>query len=222
VSATAEELTAADAQRWADAEALVNGTPTTPDGPRGWRSPSRRLTLYLALTAAAALAIGVLVVVVFGGRTAGADRHDVAGWRQVAGLILIVVGIGFEVVTFVRARRTRAWNWSSPTAVLSWRQRRRVGRQLRGKAPVLEDELVVLRAAAEFIGVQSRNTQPLVLGLVIMNVGQVVQSTSAFVTATSVVVLVVFAWVAVLLPRSVRQMGAFLDEHPAPTAAGGV
>lgn len=219
---TADQMTVADAERWAEAEALATGAPATPGGGGGWRSPSRRLTLYVALVAAAAVVVGVVVGVVFGGRSAESTSADVAGWRQVVGLVLIVAGIGFMVVTFVRARRTRAWSWRSPIRVLSWRQRRRVGRQLRGKAPVTEDEMVVLRAAAQLIRVQSRNSQPLIVGFLVLNVGQIVQSTSGFVTGTSVVVLVVFAWVAVLLPRSVRQMGAFLDEHPAPTPTGGV
>lgn len=121
------EATAADAARWAEAEALATGG-TSGSGPsRGWRSPSRRLVLYVALGVAAAVMVGVVLGVVFGGRSDHSSSSGVARWREVVGPVLIFVGFGLTLVTFVRARRSGVHRWSSPLRVLSFAQRRRAG-----------------------------------------------------------------------------------------------
>lgn len=81
---------------------------------------------------------------------------------------------------------------------------------------------MVLRAAAEMVLVQTRNSRPVLLGSALFGVGQVVQSSSSVLTGLWVVALVLFAAAAVLLARDARRIQAFLDEHPAPISIGGV
>lgn len=222
MSTDADGASAADTARWAEAEALVTGDTGGSGRSRGWRRPSRHRVLLLAVGVAVTVVVGVVLGVVSGGRSDHSSSSGVTGWRQVAGIVLILAGLGFALVTFVRLRRSGVYSWSSPLWVLSFAQRRRAGRQLRGKAPVAAHELVVLRAAAEVILVQTRNSRPVLLGLALSGVGQVVRSSSALLTGMSVVGLVLFAGAAVLLPRDARRMRVFLDEHPAPNPVGGV
>ncbi len=212
----------ADAARWAEAEALATGDTSGSGRSQGWRSPSRRLVLYMAAGGAVVVVVGVVLGVVFGGSFDHSSGSGVGVWREVVGGVLVIAGSGFAVVTLVRAHRTGVYGWSSPTRVLSLKQRRRAGRQLRGKAPVAEHELVVLRAGAEMILVQTRNSRPVLLGMALFGVGQALRSSSAVFAGLWVVMLVLYAGAAVMLPRDARRMQVFLDEHPAPTPVGGV
>lgn len=215
----ANETTTADEDRWAEAEALATGGGSGRS--RGWRSPSRRLVVLVVVGVAVVAGVAAAVL---GGGSDHTSSPEVSGWRQVVGTLLVVVGGGLMVVTAVRMWRSGTFGaaWSSPTRVLSLTQRRRVGRQLRGKAPVAPRELVVLRPAAEKFLVQLRNSRSSMLGLAVLSAGQAVQSSSAVLTGSSVVVLVVFVLVLVLVPRDVRRLRAFLDEHPAPGPGSGV
>lgn len=223
VGSEANETRTADAARWAEAEARAAGRAETVSGGfRGGWSPSRRPVLHVAAAIVVMVGVGVVLDVMVGGGSDDAGGSAVARWREVVGLVMIVVGVGIIVVTLVRARRTAASGWGSPLRVLSSAQQRRVGRQLRGKAPVAEDEVAVLRSVAEVIRVQSKYLQPLMVGLAVSTVGQIVQSTSNVVIGSSAIALVVVGSALVLLLRSAPRMQSFLDDHPGPTPVGGV
>lgn len=211
----AAPVTGAD-ERWAQAQALLDGV-----APEAARRRLRRGQRQLLIGCAVALLVAfgiMLTVLAWSGDGPGDDSDDSddeALWRTVAGLVLMLAGLGiaapsaFRLLRDVRLRE----QWRTPLLALDLAQRRDLARQVSGRIPADPAHLPLARHLAESLVRQSPPPRML-LGLLIMVTGQSINSWSLW----SVVALLGLglAWQAAL--RSTRHARAFLDAHPEPPA----
>lgn len=136
-------------RRWAEAERLAAGLPSETE-----RSPSRRAWAFIILT--------VLIVVALSGAAAFflpqsllGDAAAVPDWLKITGYIIEAVAVLLGITIWVHATRTG----QQPTtrgmvlAPLSLTQRRRIANQIKGREPVVSEELpVVLAVARQSLG----------------------------------------------------------------------
>ena len=206
--------TTTDDERWADAQSLLDRAPTPGAEQRLRRHRTVAWSLVaggLVVAAAVGLLIGVLV------SDDGSSGPDVPAWRDVASLVVVVVGMVVEIVGVVVAVRAGLFRnvWRQPALVLTRAQRRSLLRQVRGKDPVDPARLPLARGLATQLALQTAMVGVYV-GLVVMQIGQAIGSPSTARLAFATGLVVLYVVVLVLLRRQARQAQRFLDQHPEP------
>jgi hypothetical protein len=178
-------------------------------GPRRRRRSSTVLVVVLVVVlAAAAVLLGYASA--RAGRfpgTFGDDTHGAVSW---VGQGLIVVGLGVELwglVRLWRGRRGRSRS-DSPLVGMSGAQRRTFRDQLRGRRPVDPGSLPTTRLLAETTVREYGNLTPVLLGLLTMEVGQLLIRTASavglLVVASFVILAVALVWCLVEVRRARR------------------
>jgi hypothetical protein len=208
----------ADAQRWADAESIVDGEPSE-FAVAQLRRYRRRLRLLLwSLAGFALLTIGGLVVfIALGPHHHSAAAHSrVPVWQEVVGLSTQGAGLVVLAIGFVGHVRSGGWSaaWRSPALVLTRAQRRELSAQIRGRAPIEPDRVRIARHVTELAaGPRTRRFNTcLLIGLVLEVSGQLIATPSIFRVVYTGVALVGYAIAVVVVVGRQRQMRAFLKQ----------
>jgi hypothetical protein len=208
-----------DAQRWADAESILDGDPSEFAVHQLSRYRRRLRTLIWSLVAVFLITAvtGVVVIVVFGHHHHHATAHTrVPLWQEIAGLIVQGAGLVFLVVGFAGHVRSGGWrdSWRSPAMVLTWAQRRELSAQIRGRAPLDPDRARVARHVTELAaGPRARRFFAfLFTGIVLELIGQMISTPSTGRVIYTGAALVVYAVLVVFAVGRQRQMRAFLEQ----------
>ena len=206
-----------DAARWAQAERLAQGQI---DGT--WRKRRRRqyLLVFLPILLVGVVA-GVLIALLGPHHHRPAHHTDPPLWREITSFALILIGAGVEFLAVRRMRKSGQLtrNWHSPLMALSFRQRRGVFKQVRGKQPADLAHLTVLRAVATTMQTAYRSGRyGVIAGVAIIAVGQAVQRFSVFQVGYLLVLVALFLAGGVGLRRNSRAAADFLQSHPEPAS----
>ena len=198
--------------RWADAHSLLDRAPTESASQRlrRWR---RLRVLLLASVLLVSAAVGLVLVVVFGGTSAHADEAPT--WQAVLGFVvagagLVLQGIGVAALWWVN-RRVRGWR--SPLSALTRTQRKELLAQVRAQRPVDPARVPLARLLAEQL-VGQRSVMASNLGLSICWVGLWIATPTLWraVIAGFYGVMLGLAWP--FIERDARRALRFLDAHP--------
>jgi Flp pilus assembly protein TadB len=201
-----------DQARWAEAQSVLDRTPTQSAEQR-----LRRWRHYWVLFLVALVLLVVVIIVLFRG-TFEAHPPNVPTWQAVIGFVIAGAGLVlqiFGVVTLWRANRSQR-AWRSPLAVLTRAQRKELLTRVRGLQPVEPARLPLARYLAEQRWSQ-RSAMLSNSGLGIAWVGLWIASPTWWRAVMTVAygLLLVVAWP--FTQREARRARRFLDEHPLPT-----
>jgi hypothetical protein len=201
-----------DDARWAQAERLAQG-----DVDDAWRRRRRRKYVLIMVPA---VAVGVLVglLAVALGHHHRSHRSDPPVWRETASFVLILLGLGVEGVSLRRMRRSGQLRrgWHSPLLALRLSQRREVLKQVRGKRPLDQRHVAVVRQAALLMQAQQAS-RGLLLGLALLGSGQAVRQLSG-ASLTYLAYLVVLPLALWSIRSNARAGAEFLRSHPDPAS----
>jgi hypothetical protein len=203
-----------DEDRWAEAQSLLDRTPTesAEERLRRWR----RLRLSVVLGVSAASLVLALVVVLLAGHGTAAETEPPV-WQQVAGLgvevLALVVIVAGLVLQLKGNRRLRVW--SNPMAALTRGQRKQLIADVRGGGAVEPARLPLARYMAELL-VHQRTALTGQVGLVVLFAGQWVVSPTAWRLNMVALMFVIWSASMFFLRRDVGRARAFLDRHPDP------
>jgi hypothetical protein len=189
-------------------------TAVDPDDPLVRRRiRSRRRARLWAL--AAALLVAAIAVVVAATAGSAPQPGESPTWARVASAVLTLLALAVVVATVVRAIRGGLFRASrrSPLRLLSWAQRRRALRQIRGRAPLSEQDRPLVRRVAEQLSVQ-RPVLGLPVALILMQVGLALLRFPGPWAVASLVLVVLLGLAAVLMLRDIRSAEAFLRRDP--------
>lgn len=203
-----------DAERWAQAQELLDGIPS--DAAQRRLRRAQRLNL-LGLAVVLAVVLGSMFALdVWSGSDAQSDSDDTPLWRSITGLVVLLAGAVVAFRAALRQIRRNPWRdaWRTPLLVLRLSQRRHLTREVVGRAPADPAHVPLARHLATMFVRQSLEPR-LALGLLLVVVGQLVMSAS-WGWAT-VVVLLAAGWP--VLTRRNRRAQAYLDAHPAQRTA---
>ena len=203
--------------RWAEAQSIVDRTPTESAEERIRRS--RRLTVLLVLAVSAVTGAGAaaLAVWLFGNTDALTPSDAVPTWQAIVGFVLsgvaLVVMLATVAVQFRNNRRLGVWR--SPLYALTRRQRKELLAQVRGQVPIEAARVPLARHLAEML----MNRRPVVvlnLALAVLFTGQWIALRAWWYPAMACfsAVVAVACWLA--LGRDERRAHRFLAEHPDP------
>jgi hypothetical protein len=202
------ELT--DEERWASAESILARQPTTDAEQQMGR---RRRSLWL-LVGGLVVVTTIVVTLVLLLRHASHRAHQVPERQAVVGLVLQVLGACASLTGFVRLARSNGWRERSslPTAVLTWRQRRALYQQLRGRRAVEPARLGLLRDLATRLA-HRRGLWLIYLGAILTGASQTVVHPEPYRFAVDggYLVLIVIAGATVVLRQ--RQSRRFLETY---------
>ena len=135
-------------------------------------------------------------------------------WRWI-GLGISLAGLAVILTTLVLVFRHRAHvRRPSAFAGLAPAERRRVLRQIRGRAPVDADDRPAARRGAGDL-VAQRRLMGAPAGLILVEVGQALQHRSVLWTALALVVIALATTSMILLGRDISRARRFLERHPA-------
>ena len=207
-----------DDARWAEAQSILDRSPTPSAEQRLRRWRNGRWALVAALLVVGS-AVGVLVSVVLTGSSGAeapepsAAQQAVGFWISGAGYVLAIVGF----VLLVRGGVFRAWR--QPITVLDRGQRRQLAAQARGRAAVDPARLPLARDLARRLIDQTRQWVML-SGLAVGQVGLAIATPKTWRVLTSSGLAVLCVVGAALAVRDARRARRFLDEHPEPVAEG--
>jgi hypothetical protein len=207
-----------DAERWADADSIVDGHPTefALQELQRYRRRMKRLIWSLVGFMVLVAVATALVVIFFGHHShSAATRPRTPLWLEIAGLSCTIAGTVILVIGLVRYVRSGTWRavWRSPALVLTWRQRRELSKEIRGRAPLDPGRLKVARHVAELAAGQQvrRFLAFLFTGGVLEAIGQLVTARSAGASVPVALGLVAYAIGLVLSVSRQRQLRAFLE-----------
>jgi hypothetical protein len=166
-----------------------------------------------------ALAVGIVI-----GVTHAHSAHPAPGHRswhedpslptEIVSLALLLLGAAVEAVALVRLFRdgTVRDNWRSPMLAVSWQERRRVLRQVRGRGPARPEDLPLARSAARRVTNQARSWL-LYVGLGLVLAGQMI-AYRGWMRILELCIVGLFLLGAGFMTRDVRAARRFLAEHP--------
>ena len=202
-----------DEERWEQALSIARGTPSPPALDRQRRS-RRNLLVWGSVLVVVCVAAGAVAGFLFGG--SDSPRGDDDGWRLLPepwSLVAFVVGLGLEVTGFVLLVRAGQWGarWKTAVSVLTRAQRRSVLRQMRGRAPVVPEQLPVVVDLARRVVLMDRLLL-VFAGLVVLQTGNIGdEPVWLLVLLLLGVVAVTVGAVALLVER--RRALRFLQQH---------
>lgn len=188
-----------------------------PDERRRIQRARRRFLLLVMGTASVVAAVGAAVFISLGGYESDVWHREPPGWVELLGMVLVAVGLVFEIgaiVCAIRSGRYRA-NRESRLWAVGWSRRRGLLRQVRRGDDVAAEDLPLLRDTAEQIAGQRWFT-PFLVGLVIANGGQALINFSPVWLTLFVVLVASLPVVLARMLRDIRRAEAFLRTHPAP------
>ena len=215
----ARKSIADDEARWAEAESILDRTPTESAAERVRRSRRNRWLLVAGFVLVGVAVAVLLALFVFDSRTDRERSGGVPTWQAVTGFSLSGIGLLLMVVTLViqfRAlRRVRAWG--SPLHVLTFRQRRELLRQVRGRGPDVPARVPLARHLASLLRTQGL-ALPVMAALLLNFVGLwiVDRETYRLIFIGWFIALLVASGVA--FRRESRRARRYLAEHPVPDA----
>lgn len=208
-----------DAERWVDAESILDGNPTefALHQVRRYRRLMRSLIWSLLCFFVIAFASGVVAVIFLRGHahhTATPPRTP--AWQEITGLSVTVAGIVLLAVALVRYFRSGAWGEAlrSPAIVLTWQQRRELSAQIRGRTPLNPGRVRLARGVAELAdrsGARKFLTL-LLIGIVLELIGQLITTPSAGRFIYTGAMLIFYAVGVVFAASRQRQVRAFLEQ----------
>lgn len=203
-----------EAQRWEAASRMAAGQD---DGSNAGRR--KRLIIVAVVCIIVLAVIGGLVGALLAGHHShqAARHHAVPLWREIVGFVLILGGVGLVVRGFLVMRKSGNGlfpYFSSPLFALTRAERRRVAKQVRGKAAVDTDHLPVLREVAVRISRQ-RRMATMYGGIVLTAAGQAMASSSWLRAGMAVVYLALMTFSAVWIRYDAKRAEDFLTRHPA-------
>jgi hypothetical protein len=156
-----------DEARWTDAQSLLDRAPTelASQRLRRWR---RLRMLVLASVFLVSVAVGLVLVVLFGGTSSHAHPDKAPTWQVVLGFVVAGAGLGLQGIGVAALwwvnRRVRGWR--SPLSALARTQRKELLAQVRGLRPVDPARVPLARLVAEqLVGQRSLMASNLGLGI---------------------------------------------------------
>jgi hypothetical protein len=204
-----------DAARWAEAQSILDRTPTGSAEARLRRARRNRWLLIVGFVLVS-IAVGILVAaLVIDPRP---DLHeDVPVWRSVtgftiSGLALVFMATGL-VIQYRRLWRARAWG--SPMYVLTRRQRKELLRQVRGQEPVAPERIPLARHLAELLLLQGLALS-VQAALMASFVGLWIADGRTYRLVFIGIFAVVLPWAGIVFRREHRRARRFLETHPDP------
>jgi hypothetical protein len=210
-----------DEDRWAEAQSILDRTPTESAAWRLRRAQRNRWLLVVGLAVGVtAVAVAVAFLLLDGStpdraREVSTARAVVGFSLSGLGLVLMVVGLVLQI----RAGR-RVRGYSSPVHVLTRRQQKELLAQVRGRAPVQPERIGLARHLAGVLQAQQLGLMP-PAGLLVNFVGLWIASPSTWRLVTIGIFAPVLLVGAVLLRRESRRLRRFLATHPDPSAGPG-
>jgi hypothetical protein len=135
-------------------------------------------------------------------------------WQWI-GVGISLVGLAVIITSLVLVLRHRAHiRQPSALAGLAPAERRRVLRQIRGRAPLEpRDHRTARQGAGDLMAQRRLMAAP--AGLILVQVGQAVQHRSLIWTALALVVVALASTSMILLGRDIGRARRFLEQHPA-------
>lgn len=205
-----------DEARWAEAQSILDRTPTESAELRLRRSRRNRWLLIVAFVLLGLAVAVLLALFVFDPLTEGnRSEEDAPTWRAVTGFSLSGLGLLFMVVALViqfrGLRRVRAWG--SPLHVLTFRQRRELLAQVRGRGPDVQERIPLARHLAEVLLIQ-RLSLPVMAGLVVNFVGLWIVDQETYRLVFIVVLVAALVGSGLAFRRESRRARRYLAEHP--------
>jgi hypothetical protein len=202
-----------DEDRWAEAQSILDRTPTESAARRLRRSKRGRWLLILGITVGG-LAVAVAVAFLLGdGPDPGAEvstGRAVAGFGMSGlGLLLMAIGLFWQIRAVRRAR-----GYGSPVYVLTRPQRKELLAQVRGRAPAQPARVPLARHLAELLQAQQVSLVPQA-GLLVNFVGLWIATPSTWRLVLIGVFVPVVLVAVVLTRRETQRAQRFLDAHPA-------
>lgn len=204
--------------RWEEAQSILDEAPTESAAERLRRSRRNRWLLIVAFVLLG-LALAVLLALFVFDPLIDNERseEDAPTWRAVTGFSLSGLGLLLMVVALViqfrGLRRVRAWG--SPLHVLTFRQRRELLGQVRGRGPDVHERIPLARHLAEVLLTQ-RLGLPVMAGLVVNFVGLWIVDQETYRLVFIAVLVAVLIGSSSAFRRESRRARRYLDAHPAP------
>jgi hypothetical protein len=202
-----------DERRWAEAEAILNGTQDQWVHRRTRRRRSKVLAMAIGFPALCVLGAVVGFLAAGRGADSGPESQSSSGplWAEIVGLIIIVLGLLVVVRGFVQARRAGQWGarWKAPTSVLNRRQKRDLRRQVVAGVPDDAAHLPLARDLARRM-TQTRWLLWIFSGFSILQLGSVIVSPSPWRFGVTGLVVLSFAICAAMAEREARYARRFL------------
>lgn len=200
-----------DEARWADAQSLLDRAPTESASQRlrRWR---RLRVLMLASVLLVSAALGLVLVVLFGGTSGHTEQAPT--WQAVVGFLvagagLVVQGIGVAALWWVN-RRVRGWR--SPLSALTRMQRKELLAQVRAQRPVDPARVPLARLLAEQL-VGQRSVMASNLGLGICWAGLWIATPTLWRAVIAGLYGVLVGLALPFIELDSRRALRFLDEH---------
>lgn len=194
-------------KRWAAARALSAGV-------RDEHYTRRRTRLWLLILL---LLIGVGGAGFFLGMVLPRGPRTEASWpRTWAAIVLLACAFIWMTFVFIHAFRTKTYipRWKAILSPLTWKERRRVVKQWRGRAPVASEDLPLIRAAAAQTRTQIDFQLRLLVVWAFLLPAQILNSSSAILQALFEIAAALFVIAAAFLLRDRRRITRFLDRTP--------
>jgi hypothetical protein len=205
-----------DEDRWAEAQSILDRTPTESAAQRLRRSKRGRWLLILGITVGG-LAVAVAVAFLLGDGPVPDPGAEVSTGRAVAGfslsglgLLLMAIGLFWQIRAVRRAR-----GYGSPIYVLTRPQRKELLAQVRGRAPAQPARVPLARHLAELLQAQQVSLVPQA-GLLVNFVGLWIATPSTWRLVLIGVCVPLVLVAVVLFRRETQRAQRFLDAHPAP------
>lgn len=140
------------------------------------------------------------------------DESD--GALSWVGFALVVLGLGIETWGFVRNWRSGAGvaAWNSPILSLSRRRRRELRDQVRGRVPLDPGSTALTREFAVAVLRDYRRLMPIIVGVGVIALGQVLQH-SGLLRVFSLVGVLFLVWGVLVMRRDTKSARAFLAAY---------
>ena len=210
-----------DDERWAQAQSVLDQQPTHAASARLRRRRQWALSAGIGATLVS-VAVGVLIYALLSGDDGGSERADPPGWQQVAGLVVLGIGMVIEVWGLVVMWRAGLWRrdrWAVPAAVLTRGQRKSLLDQVRGRVPADPARLPLARDTARRM-LRQRGLVGLFVGILLIQVGGAISSPAPWRTLMAGAFVVLYGVLFWTMERSGRRAQRFLAAHPDPAEAG--
>jgi hypothetical protein len=201
-------------RQWAKASALLKD-PQDEAILQGVRRRRRRMSWLFGTVVAVTVVVGVLAgFLIAAGDDDASDALSSSGplWLSIVGVAFDVAGLLIIVTYVVMARRAGLFT-PGPLSVLSWSQRRSLGRQVLGKEPVQPVRLPLLRHVAYRIMQQRNLLLVSVSGLMLGQLGSFLGSPGLWRAVVLVALACLFLFAGLQLQREGRRAERFLIEH---------